>query len=285
VKKIIDDRGFSTAVEVLTANNEIPPANFRVLDWKQLEESGAEYTKNVFSEYGAELVEPTGDASTGAVRTLVNAGAIAGAIAPQDQSSLIAVSLLAGSEGKILELCCGRGNKSAVLRESIGSSGKLFCADLSPSKVLTLRRSAKFLSLACDASIALPFKEKFDSIFIDLPCTNLGAIRHHPEIRYNRQPGDVEKAVLLQSKILSNVADFVKPGGRLLYAVCSTEPEEGRDVVERFLAESGSFEAVDIGKERTDLADAGLIENGYLSILPGRRGMDGMFAALLRRKG
>ncbi len=87
-----------------------------------------------------------------------------------------------------------------------------------------------------------PLDEQYDAVLVDAPCTALGTIRRHPEIRWRRQPSDIAEMANHQRTILEAAAASVAPGGALVYAVCSPEPEEGRDVVANFLARHADFE-------------------------------------------
>jgi 16S rRNA (cytosine967-C5)-methyltransferase len=108
----------------------------------------------------------------------------------------------------------------------------------------------------------------FDAVLVDAPCTGLGTVRRHPEIRWRRTEPDLYGAAALQERILTSAAQHVAPGGALVYAVCSPEPEEGEQVVDRFVAAHPAFE-----REAT------------LSTAPPRDGEDAHFAARLRRNG
>jgi 16S rRNA (cytosine967-C5)-methyltransferase len=78
-------------------------------------------------------------------------------------------------------------------------------------------------------------------VLVDAPCTALGVLRRHPEIRWRRSPMDPSAASVVQLQILHAASRHVKRGGALVYVVCSPEPEEGSEVVKAFLAESGAF--------------------------------------------
>jgi 16S rRNA (cytosine967-C5)-methyltransferase len=119
--------------------------------------------------------------------------------------------------------------------------------DVSEAKVAALAARKERLgfpeveALACDAR-ALPFPDgAFDVVLLDAPCTGAGTVRRHPELKWRRQEGDVGAAAARQGELLAAAARLVRPGGRLVYAVCSFLPEEGKEVVGRFLAARPEF--------------------------------------------
>ena len=90
-------------------------------------------------------------------------------------------------------------------------------------------------------SLLPEMKEKFHGVLIDAPCSGLGVIRRHPDIRWNRIPDDLLRYQGTQSAILESAAQLLAPEGTLVYATCSTEPEENEEVVEKFLANHPGF--------------------------------------------
>jgi len=278
VKKYIADFGFEKAIEIFEANNKLPSLNYRALLPDKLASSGVLVRKNIFNDLGVEI----DNASVQDIRKLMEGGVIA----PQDQSSLIAVSLLSGRGGNVLELCSGRGNKTSALLKVLGKGARIISADISFNKLAAAGKGpdAASLSVCADASKPLPFKSGFENIFIDLPCSNMGVIRRHPEIKHNRALEEITKAAELQRTILKNSAEYVVKGGALVYAVCSIEKEETFEVVERFLSKDNTFEAINISALRPDLEAEGLTDGNWFRVFPGEHGMDGMFAAMLRKR-
>src|SRR4029434_9399197 len=115
-------------------------------------------------------------------------------------------------------------------------------------------------------------------VLVDAPCTNLGVLRRNPEVKWRRQPADIAVAAERQRSILAAAATLVKPGGRLVYATCSLEPEENDEVVQDLLAARLDF-AVDTPREFPVAPYAA----GFVRCLPHRLGSDGFTAIRLRR--
>jgi 16S rRNA (cytosine967-C5)-methyltransferase len=145
---------------------------------------------------------------------------------------------------------------------------------------------AEVRALAGDATLPLPGEGPFDLALVDAPCSGLGTLRRHPEVKLRRTPEDVDRVAALQARLLAQVSRSVKPGGLLVYAVCTLTPEESDEQVERFLAANPDFHP-----ERPPpgwalpAADADCLdEQGRLRIFPHRTGTDGFFAVRLRKE-
>jgi 16S rRNA (cytosine967-C5)-methyltransferase len=128
-----------------------------------------------------------------------------------------------------------------------------------------------------------PFPESIgpvDAVLLDAPCTGLGTLRRHPELRWRREEADLARLATLQRRILERCQEVVPPGGLLVYAVCSTEPEEGQDQVELFLRSHPDFTL-----ETPAVAErlGWPLAQGALRTLPGPEGLDGFYAARVRR--
>jgi 16S rRNA (cytosine967-C5)-methyltransferase len=118
---------------------------------------------------------------------------------------------------------------------------------------------------------------RFDAVLVDAPCSGLGTLRRHPELRWRRRPDDVPRLAMLQRELLGGVADLVRPGGLLVYAVCTRTRDETTDVVERFVAEHPRFV---VEPARLPCVDA----DGHLRTAPHTHELDGFFAARLRAR-
>ena len=139
--------------------------------------------------------------------------------------------------------------------------------------------------VAADATTWQPGKQ-FDAILLDAPCSATGTFRRHPEVLYRARPSIIASTAELQAQLLQRAAEWLKPGGALVYAVCSLEPQEGEDIVSAFLDRNDGY--------RIDPPKAGELpdfvtpdERGWVRILPGtlesEGGLDGFFVARLVR--
>lgn len=211
----------------------------------------------------------------------------AGLFSQQDEAAQLVSLLLAPAPGaRVLDACAAPGGKSCHLAEL--GAGEVVSLDVHERKVRRIAEEAARLDLsvirpmAADAGAPLPAEAAgpFDSLLVDAPCSGLGTLQRHPELRYRRTPEDVARMVAGQARILDNVSQALRVGGTLVYAVCSPLPEEGRLQIESFLARSGgSFEPAPLSPAPSWAKDGWLLETW-----PHRQGMDGFFAARLVRK-
>jgi 16S rRNA (cytosine967-C5)-methyltransferase len=128
-------------------------------------------------------------------------------------------------------------------------------------------------------------KRTFDAVLLDAPCSATGTFRRHPDVLWVASPKDIASLAAVQTRLLDAAARRVKPGGRLVYCVCSLEPEEGEAQVAGFLARTAGFEIAPILAGEGGAPEASLRSDGTLRILPQHRanGTDGFYIARFRR--
>lgn len=189
---------------------------------------------------------------------------------------------LAATHGKrVLDLCAAPGGKSAVLAAR-GLS--VVSGDLHVNKLHLAARQWNRLNVA-PQPVALdgrapPFAAgSFDVVLLDAPCTGTGLLARRPDIGAHRKPSDVETLCTLQSQLLEAAATLVRPGGALLYSVCSVTTAEGPARVEAFLHTHPTFTRGSCPLE----VPSDALENGSLALWPHRHGVDGFYAAALLR--
>jgi len=206
----------------------------------------------------------------------------------QDEGSLlVALGVGAAAGEMVLDTCAAPGGKTLVFAEAVGASGRVIASDIRPARVATLRtqlhRAATHVPiLALDVSSPLPFAAVFDRVILDAPCSGLGTLRRDPDIKWTRRESDLAPFAEAQSRMLDQAAAVVRPGGRLIYATCSSEPDENTRVVDAFLAKTPGFSVEPIA----GAVDPSLITSrGFLETLPPRDELDAFFAAKLVRSG
>ena len=132
-----------------------------------------------------------------------------------------------------------------------------------------------------NAEEPLPFREVFDVILVDAPCTGLGILRRDPDIRWRRVAEELQMFSTRQLQMLKRAATVLAPQGWIVYATCSTEPEETNSVISQFLAEQSGFLAT---RPPVPALLASTDNDGFFRTLPFRDGVDGFFAATLQKQ-
>jgi len=208
--------------------------------------------------------------------------------AQEEGSQVIALALGARPAEAILDACAGRGNKTGLLARAVLPSGTVDAADLHPSKLEHLEQDLSRLGLAPGATFAVDWSKgagaarpPYDRVLVDAPCSGTGTIRRRPELLLRRAGADVAELAALQRAILARAASLVRPGGRVVYAVCSVLAEEAESVV------SAAAE-LDLEPAPFDPApgalEAVLAGATTLRLLPHLHGTDGYFLASFRRR-
>jgi 16S rRNA (cytosine967-C5)-methyltransferase len=185
-----------------------------------------------------------------------------------------AARLLEVTSGQsVLDVCAAPGGKSMSAAER---GAKVIASDVNIPRLSSLRHNQARLGLsygilASDAR-ELPYSCTFDHVIVDAPCTGLGTLSRHPDIRWHRKLDDIARMALLQREILASAANYVTWGGTLVYSTCSTEPEENEQIVENFLDSNPDFRLDQDSQDPTTI-----------NILPGADGTDGAYGVRMRK--
>jgi 16S rRNA (cytosine967-C5)-methyltransferase len=203
----------------------------------------------------------------------------------QDLAASLPARMVPADARQVLDLCAAPGGKTMQLA---AGGHDVTAVDLSESRLGRLRENLGRTRL--DASLmaadALNWEPRisFDAILLDAPCSATGTFRRHPEVLYRARPKSIADNAELQSRLLDRAANWLKPGGTLIYSVCSLEPQEGEAVVERFLAAHEGFSLQPAGNLPRFVGPA---DRGFARILPGlleaEGGLDGFYMARLVR--
>lgn len=193
----------------------------------------------------------------------------------QDEAAQLACLKLAPKAGDVvLDACSAPGGKTTYLAEIMDNKGKIEAWDIHPHRVRLVEEAAKKLDIDIihatvhDATITMPnYKEKFDKILLDVPCSGLGVIRKKPDIKWTRQPEDFEELMSVQEKILDTCSEYLKSGGRMVYSTCTVLKRENEEQIEKFLLTHSDFLLV----EQTKL-------------FPNVNETDGFYIAVLEKK-
>ncbi|MBE0599420.1 MAG: 16S rRNA (cytosine(967)-C(5))-methyltransferase RsmB [Desulfuromonadales bacterium] len=241
---------------------------------------------------------PTGYAPEGVVLTARGTnplpGGAEGWYQVQDEASMLIAHLLGPQAGEeILDACAAPGGKTTHIAALSGNRARLLALDLHPQRVALIAEGARRLGAEqieqrpWDLTTPPDFlpPESFDRVLLDAPCSGLGVLRRNPEIRWRRRAADLPQLAELQRTLLGNVAPLVRPGGTLLYSVCTSTPEETTGVVGAFLTAHPEFTLHDLRHSVPASWHPLFDEHGRLRTFPHRHGgMDAFFAVRLDKQ-
>jgi 16S rRNA (cytosine967-C5)-methyltransferase len=206
----------------------------------------------------------------------------------QDEASQI-LGLLLNSPGSVLDGCAGLGGKTTLIA-SLLPEARIVAIDPDGRKLSALGQEAARLGLKkAPETLKSTLQEAplngelFDLVVVDAPCSGLGVIRRRPDLKWAKKEADLLRHQAFQLELLTSAAEKAAKGGRLIYCVCTFAPEEGPEVMEKFLENSkGAFRLL----EESEIPEALrplLCQPGCLRLWTHRHGTDGFFYALLAR--
>ena len=277
---------------ILRAGNRKPPMWLRVNRAKTDRES---YRASLADSGERSCVAPAGAPNALRIDPPRPVGQVPGfsegAVSIQDAGAQLAVPLLGAGPGmRVLDACAAPGGKTAQLLETGMDLDEVVALDVDAERLKRLEAGLARLNLGATVRRADALRPKdwfdgvaFDRILLDAPCSATGVIRRHPDIKHLRRDEDIARFAVLQAKLLKSLWPLLKPGGRLVYSVCSVLPEETSGVIQTFLGENSG-----LAREVRGCGGAlggwalPLAQHGY-QLLPGRLCADGHFNALLEK--
>ncbi len=267
--------GETRTVDLCAWNNAPPPLAVRVANRidpaeaiRRLEPEGIDAVRSPADPRFLRIGSP--------VATLIRSRAWReGLLYVQDESTILPVDLLDPRPGeRILDACAAPGGKTVALAERAGPDGRVVAADVDPQRLERVRENVERMRTAeiveirrMDVREPPARPETFDAVLLDAPCTNTGVLRRRPDARWRFDRETLAAAAALQAEILEGAAGRVRPGGRLVYATCSLEPEENGERVAAFLEGHPEFRLV-----------------REIAHVPPRPAHDGVYAARLERR-
>lgn len=287
----LDRLGFEAAEARLTFNNQAAPLTLRANRLRVTRDALADHL-----EREDVITRPTVFAPDGLVvesgHPLRGEGYAQGWFVVQDEASQLVATLAADrARGRVLDACASPGGKTTAVAAALGSTGLVVACDVRDRRMALLVRTLA----ACGADrVRLvqasllehpPFTIRFDTVIVDVPCSGLGTLRRDPDIRWRRHEADLAAFADAERRMLARAAEAVAPGGTLIYATCSSEPEENDGVVRGFLNTAGDYSIVDVRQSPGRLSPDVLDTDGFLRTTPERHGLECFFAAVLTRRG
>jgi len=273
--------GADDTARLLAANDREPPTVLRAYGVVPEQLEAMLESAGVATHHSA-LVPGSLEVTGGAA--LVETGAYRqGHFFVQDPGATLVTRYAAIPAGaRVADLCAAPGGKTLELSRT---ASRVIACDRSAARMTRLvqnvaRVDAKNVH-AVIADARHPAVRDMDAVLIDAPCTGTGTLRRHPDARWRLKPSDLAVMGALQRALLRAAAPAVRAGGLLIYSTCSLEPEENDAQVESFLADlQGAFA---LEPPPDGAVDASTLDAGRLRVLPQRHGVDGAFAARLRR--
>ena len=290
VEQWIAQLGVAEAQQLAEASSQQPPLTLRVNTLRSDRDQ-------LLREFGAQGIEatpcrfsPDGIALAGRHTVSALPGFEAGLFAVQDEASQLAGQLLGAEPGeRVWDACCAPGGKTCHIAQLMDDRGELIATDISRSKLTLVQDSLRRLGISSVSTAVADLHQPdtfpegyFDRILLDAPCSGLGVIRRNPEAKWRLFSGDITRLAAVQKTLLKNAATRLKPGGTLLYSTCSTSEAENELVVEDFLLHNPGF----VLENLNDLFpqwNTLIAFYGMFRVWPHHHGMDGFFAARIRR--
>ncbi len=277
IEQWLDYFGTQETEALMKANNEAAPLVLRVNSCR----SSREALLALLSKSGISAVatrwSPVGIWVTSRCRVDQLPGFQEGLFQVQAEASQLVSYLLSPQRGeRILDACAAPGGKTTHIAELMADTGEVIALDKSEKGIEKIRENAARLGLASlcagktDVSHPLPaeFRSPYDRILVDAPCSGLGTLRSHPEIKWHRNETDIKRLGRLQKTIVDQVIHYLKPGGVLVYSTCTLTKDENENVVEDFLEHHKEFvldDAADLSSSRSWFFGAGQLLHGPTS--------------------
>jgi 16S rRNA (cytosine967-C5)-methyltransferase len=208
----------------------------------------------------------------------------------QDEAAQLMSYLLDPVAGeRVLDACAAPGGKTTHIARLMQDRGEVVAVDIDVGRMKKVEENVARLELKSVTVIQGDIKRAdvkglFDKVLLDAPCSSIGVIRKNPDVKYRHEEKDLKRFQSLQLDLLDRTARYLKPGGSMVYSVCSTEPEEGDEVIRYFLQRHPDFSMIE--GAYTFLGHfAYRDEEGHLfyRTWPHRDNMDGFFATRLKR--
>lgn len=214
-----------------------------------------------------------------------------GWFAVQDEAAQLVGRMLAPQPGeRILDACAAPGGKCAHIAALTGGAARILAVEKQGSRMARMKENLSRLGITgVETRVGdvtdpgLLKEELFDRILLDAPCSGTGVIRRHPDIKWRRTPEEPARMAATQERMLETLAERVRPGGVMVYAVCSLEPEEGERLVSRFLGKRPGWRRLPWDRAQEGDLPA-ITSKGDLSSEPARDNMDGFYAARMLRR-
>lgn len=288
IKLWLEQWGLETTEELCNWFNQPPVLDIRINPLK----TTLEEVKTTLSQGNLTLMPleiPQGlrlQGKTGAIQDLP--GFKEGWWTVQDSSAQLVSHLLDPQPSEvIIDACAAPGGKTTHIAELMGDQGTIWACDRYASRLKKLSANKERLQLNSikivtgDSRQLDQFQGIADRVLVDAPCSGLGTLHRHPDIRWRQTPEKIEELAILQKELLETTANWVKPQGILVYATCTLTYQENEGVIEHFLASHPHWK-IDVPSPDSPAAKW-MTASGAIKILPHQQDMDGFFMVKLKK--
>jgi 16S rRNA (cytosine967-C5)-methyltransferase len=290
VRRWVTRFGPERAEKLLQENNRPAPLTIRTNTLKTsreelkaaLESGGATVQDIYYAPAGIEIRSSPGISLLAAYQS--------GLFIVQDEAAqLVSMVLSPQPEETVLDACAAPGGKATHLAELMKNQGLLVALESDPKRMEVIKENSERLGINIIKPAigdAASYQEgSFNKILIDAPCSGLGVLRRHPDGRWTKREKGILEKQALQKRILENCSRLLKSGGVLVYATCTTEPEENEEVIASFLSGEGKQFRIDDPRPHLPASAAKLVDGrGFFHTYPVEPEMDGFFCARLVKK-
>lgn len=274
--------GLDEAMALAEANNTIPPLTLRVNTLRTSRDDLISKLRALVPDAAPTVHSPDGIMLKGAHS--FGELKLAGEAIAQDEAAQLITYLLDPRPGeRILDACAAPGGKTTHMAQLMKDEGEITAVEKDEKRIPRLKENIEALGIKSVLVVKGDVKDykgprPFERILVDAPCSALGVIRRNPDVKYRHSAKDLAEFGLKQLELLRSASGLLKKAGVLVYATCSTEPEEGEEVIEEFLKSSADFHIIE------DVAAfGGFIRKGFFRTYPHRHDMDGFFGVRLRK--
>jgi 16S rRNA (cytosine967-C5)-methyltransferase len=245
--------------------------------YEMLDDAGMEYIKSIFSANRVKVTD---------IQAVIENGWFdKGYCSLQDESAALPVELLEINDSDIvLDICSAPGGKLTQILEEEKKDILLFALDIDINRLKQVKRNVQRLKkknvffVAADGT-ALPLKPVFSKVLLDAPCSGLGVIRKHPDIKWRRTMDEILEFSRLQQALINEAGEILRKKGRLVYSTCTLEPHENNNVTAFFQEQNrNDFRPIKPGDKFKHLS-----KDEYIQTFPQRDDMDGAYCALLEK--
>jgi 16S rRNA (cytosine967-C5)-methyltransferase len=294
IRRWIKRFGYDESARLAQKNNEIPPHTLRMADAAQREQA-----LTILKDKGVSSrlthYSPSGIIVEGPISFAELEELLPFPFFVQDEASQLISFLLDPRPGeRVLDACAAPGGKATHMAQLMKGTGEITAVEVEEKRIPRIQNNIARLGIHCIKVLLGDVRDMdklagcgdclFDRILLDAPCSALGVVRRNPDVKYRQTANDLIRLRKNQADLLRSVSRYLRVGGIMVYSVCSTEPEEGEEVLRAFLQDNRTFSIIEGDYDFLKRFEITYSEGAFYRTFPHKDEMDGFFAARLRRE-